>query len=335
MKLLYKIVLSLLILVVAVSAALILFYLNQVNMVYDSETAYVFGSNPKYHFSLILNSGDEEYWQDFKEGVSEAGKIYTAAIEFNLISEPDTNGKTVEYINIANKSKVDGIIVNGENTAEYSNAINNAALSGIDIVVGNVEPADSDRLFYIGTNFYDYGAQAAKLITQAGGDKKSISIAVISSDSSTEEASNPEIASQGTRMLSGLKSEDRINLLSTRYKDNDLLGAEDLTRSILTDTPEVDVIFCTNAKDTEAAARVIVERNLVGKIAIVGTDVTNDIIDYINKGVIFGVLDRNGYDAGYKSVEVLSKAGDTFQTSCVYIESKIYTKMNINQKKND
>lgn len=338
MKLLYKIVLSLLILVVAVSAALILYYLNQVNMVYGEESGYIFGSNPKYHFSLILNSEDEKYWQDFKEGVMEAGKVYNAAIELNPIAEPDANGKTVDYINIANKSRIDGIIVNGENTEEYTNAIKNATQSGIDIVVGMVEPADSDRLFYVGTNFYDYGVQAAKLIAQAGGNKTTINLAVISSDSSYEEASNPGITSQGTRMLSGLKSviesEKRINLISTRYRDNDLLGAEDLTRSILTDTPQVDVIFCTNAKDTIAAARVIVERYLVGKVVIVGTDVTEDIVDYINKGIIFGVLDRNGNDAGYKSVEVLCSA-DTFQTNYVNIDSEIYTKMNINQRKND
>lgn len=334
MKLLYKIVLSLLILFVGVSAAFILYYINQVNMVYGNNAGYNFGNKPRYHFSLILNSWDEEYWQDFKEGAFEAGKKYNAAIEPNMITEPDANGKTVEYINIADKSKLDGIIVNGENTEEYTNAIKNAAQSGVNIVVGAVEPADSDRLWYVGTNYYDYGVQAAKLIAQAGGEKETINVAVISFESSDEEASNPDIASQGTRMLSGLKSESRINLLSPRYRDKDLLGAEDLTRSILTDNPNVDVIFCTNAKDTIAAARVVVERYLVGKVVIVGTDVTDEIVDYVDKGIIYGVLDRNGYLAGYKSVEVLSNA-DTFQTNYVPIDSTIYTKININQKIND
>ncbi len=330
MKLLYKIVLSLLILVVAVSAALILYYLNQVNKVYGNE-GYVFGSNPKYYFSLILNSRDEKYWQDFKDGAFKAAEKYNAAIELNMITDPDANGQTVNYINIANKSKLDGIIVNGEKTEQYTEAIKNAAGSGMGIVVGAGEAEGS---IYVGTNFYDYGVYAAELIVQAGGEKSTINLAVISSDSSGAEISDPTTTTQGTRMMSGLESEKRINLVKTRYKESDLLGAEDLTRDILTNYPEVDVILCTNAKDTIAAARVIVERYLVGKVAIVGTDVTEDIKEYINKGVIFGVLDRNGDDAGFKSVEVLC-SGDEFRTNYEPIDPTIYTKMNIDQWKND
>jgi ribose transport system substrate-binding protein len=330
MKLLYKIVLSLLILAVAVTAALILYYLNQVNMVYGNE-GYDFGSNPKYHFSLILNSGDEKYWQDFKDGAFKAGEKYNAAIELNLITDPDANGQTVDYINIANKSRLNGIIVNGEKTEQYSEAIKNAAESGMGLVVGTGEAEGS---IYVGTNFYDYGVYASELIEQAGGDKPTINLAVISSDSSDAEISDPTTTAQGTRMMSGLTSGERINLIKTSYKVSDLLGAEDLTRDILTNYPEVDVILCTNAKDTIAAARVIVERYLVGKVAIVGTDITEDIKEYINKGVIFGVLDRNGKEAGEKSVEVLCNA-DTFQTIVEYIKPTTYTKTNIDQWKND
>ena len=108
--------------------------------------------------------------------------------------------------------------------------------------------------------------------------------------------------------MSGIKSviekEKRINLLCTLYRTSHLLGAEDLTREILTQHSDVDVIFCTNAKDTAATARVIAERNLVG-MSIVGTGITEEIRYYIQKGIIFGVLDRNGYDAGYKAVEIL------------------------------
>ena len=114
------------------------------------------------------------------------------------------------------------------------------------------------------------------------------------------------------------------------YRNSDLLGAEDLTREILTQHPEVDVIFCTNAKDTTAAARVLVERNLVGKVSIVGTGLTDEIKFYIKKDIVFGVMDRNGYNAGYKAVEVLcGNVGDSFQSSYVNVATDIYTAINI------
>lgn len=333
---LYKIALALLFAIVLASAAMAVYYFNMINKAYDANTSNVFGVNPKYHFSLIINSGDDEYWQGFKEGVFEAGKAHNAAIEYNPISDPDSISKTVEYVNIANKSRVDGIIANGKNSAEYTEAINNAAKSGIYIVVGIIGSVDSNRLSYVGNNFYEFGARAAKLISQAASKGPPINLAVILSDAGQSET-DKTMTSQSDIMMSGIKSviesEHKINLLCTLYRSSDLLGAEDLTRSILTDHSDVDVIFCTNAKDTAAAARVIVERNLVGKVAIVGTGVTEEIQYYIKKGIIFGVLDRNGYNAGYKSVEILcDSVGDSFQSSYINIAPDIYTAINIDQK---
>lgn len=329
MKWLYKITLTIFILIIAASGVLTLYYFNGVNAVYENDAAYAFGEEPSLHFSLILNSRDEQYWQDFKEGVTEAKKVYNVAVEVNQIYGPDSNEKIVEYINIANKSQVDGIIVNGENTEEYSKAIKNATESGIDIVVGLVETFDNDRLFYVGTNFSEYGKQAAKLIAQAGGGDKPINLAVILSDKDSSKTSS-------NNFMNGLKkvieAGQDIELICTLYKENDLLGAEDITRAIIREHPEVNVIFCTNAKDTVAAARVVVERNLVGVVRIVGTDITDDIVGYIENKVVFGVIDRNGRDAGYQSVEALYNA-DTFQTSYINIDTQIYTAMNIGQKK--
>ena len=336
MKWLYKISLAILLVIVAASAAMAVYYFNMVNKVYAKNTTNVFGVNPKYHFSLILNSRDDEYWQNFKEGVFEAGKAYNAAIEYNPVSNPDSIDKTVEYVNIANKSRVDGIIVNDDNSNAYSDAIESTAKSGINIVEGNVESVDSNRLSYVGTNFYDFGVKAAKLISRAVDKDSPIKLAVILSDESKSET-DKTVMSQSDIMMSGItsiiKSEQKINLVCTLYRNSDLLGAEDLTRSILTEHPNVDVIFCTNAKDTEAAAHVIVERNLVGKVVIVGTDITDEIKYYIKKGIIFGVLDRNGYNAGYKSVEILcGSVGDSFQSSYTNIATDIYTAINIDRK---
>ncbi len=330
MKWLYKITVAIFIIIIAVSGAFTLHYFNEVNAVYEKDAAYAFGEDSRYHFSLILNSVDEVYWQDFKEGVIEAAKVYSAAIEVNQIFEPDRNSKTVELINIANKSRVDGIIVNGDNTAEYSDAIKSATESNIDVVVGVVESFDNDRLFYVGTNFSDYGEQAAKLIAQASGEAP-INLAVILSDQDSSMTSPSNLMMSGINKA--IEGGQKIELVCTLYRNNALLGAEDITRNILTEHPEVNVIFCTNAKDTVAAARVIRERNLVGEVVIVGTDITNEIIDFVERGVVFGVIDRNGYLAGYKSVEVLYKAGSTFQTSYINIDTEIYTSINIDQKK--
>ncbi len=329
MKWVYKITFGLLLAIIIASAVGSLYYFTSVNDINTRESAYVMRDDtPKYHFSLILNAEDDIYWQDFKKGAFEACKVFDVAIEFNPVTQPDRNSQIVEYINIASVSQLDGIIVAGENTEDYKDAINQATTNGINIVVGEFEAINSDRLSYVGTNYYEYGVEAARLIAQAGGDAIKVNVAVILS-SEGDDKSNKVSTSQNDIMMNGLKSV-LINIVSQLYRSNDLLGAEDLIRSILTEHPDIDVLLCTNSKDTVAAAHVIVERNLVGKVKIVGTDINDEIAYYIEKGVVEGTVDRDGYEAGYRSVATLyDSMGDTFKSSYVDVNAKGYTIVNI------
>jgi ribose transport system substrate-binding protein len=319
MKWVYKVVFGLLTALTIASAAGSLYYYSRVNNSTDDETAYEFRSYPDYYFSLILNTQDDIYWEEFKDGATAAGKDYNAAIEFNEVFEPESQSQIVEYIHIANQSKMDGIIVAGESTEEYNAAIAEAHASGINVIVGF--ETSNDQVTYVGTNNYEFGLDAAKLISQT--PNKDARVAVILSNQGSENVSS------SSSMISGL-SKGEVNLTRTLYRTSDLLGAEDQIRATLNENPNIDVIFCTNAKDTVSAAHVIIERNLVGKVAIVGTGVTSEIIDYIRKGVIFGVLDRKGYTAGYQSVKILCESmGGTFKSSYKVINTSTYTKDNI------
>lgn len=333
MKILFRIVVVMLAVLLIAGGAGTLYYYNRINNDYGDHAARIFDRDPQYHFSLILNSVGDVYWQEFKEGVYEAASIYNIAIEYNLADDLDVGSKTLEYIDIAVKSKVDGIIFNGSTTIPYDQVVADAAKENIHIVLAGEEVQHRNQLSYIGTNFYEYGAQVAKLIAQAGSGSDTVNVAVIlASQNSTDPVRVGTV--QSDIMLSGLQSvvdqDHLINILSTKYRRSGLLGAEDLTRSILTEFQEVDVIFCMNEKDTVAAARVIVERNLVGQVVVVGTDITEEIINYINKGIIYGVVDRNGYDAGYKSVEMLrNNIRESFHLDYEDVDLDIYTKMNV------
>jgi ABC-type sugar transport system substrate-binding protein len=100
MKWLYKISLAFLIAVVVTSTSMTVYYFSMVNKVYGGNNANVPGINPQYHFSLIINSGDDEYWQNFEKGVFDAAKANNAAVEYNPVTDPDINNKTVDHLSI-------------------------------------------------------------------------------------------------------------------------------------------------------------------------------------------------------------------------------------------
>ncbi len=325
MKWVYKTAFGLLVAVTMAAAAGSLYLYSRVNSINTTER-YEFRNYPEFYFSLIFNTQDDIYWKEFKEGATDAAKLFNVAVEFNEVPGPESKAKIVEYINIAVQSKMDGIIVTGESTEEYNEAVRQAVESDINVLVGKYNALESDRVAEVGTNSYEYGADAAKLILELEKEEEdSIDLAIIlSEDFVQDDAMNPS-----QNMITGI-SKKPINIVSTSYGKSGLLGAEDRIRTTLTEHPDIDVILCTNAKDTISAVNVIRERNLVGKVEIVGTGMTEQIIDYIKKGVIFGVIDRNGYEAGYESVKALYQSmGGTFSNKFMDINTNTYTAENI------
>ena len=326
MKWVYKTAFGLLVAVTAAAAAGSLYFYSRVNDNTDRETMYELRNHPDYYFSLILNTEDDIYWKDFKEGATDAANRYNVAIEYNEVPEPESSAKAARYIHIANQSKLDGIIVAGDISDEFSQAVSEATESGINVVSCKYDIPENDRVVFVGTNNYEFGADAGKLIAQLGSGDNMIDLAIIlSEDYSQNGALNPSTQNIMTGM-----GKQPINIVSTLHGTSELLGAEDQIRTTLTEHPDIDVILCTNAKDTISAVNVIRERNLVGKVSIVGTGMTEQIIDYIKKGVIFGVIDRNGYEVGYQSVKTLYESmGRTISNKFKDINTNTYTFENI------
>lgn len=333
MKILYKIFIAIFCVTLIFSLIGSLYYINKINTIYEDDVIYVFDDNYQYHLSLIIPESEDTYWRDFKEGAYEAAKANNCALEMHIVeSSGDENSVVCQYLDIAEKSKLDGVIVIGEKTESQDEAINSLHDKEINVVVVGRGNAGGSVSTYVGTNYDEYGIEAAKLISQIEISEGHINLAVILSSQLISDRISS--ASQSDIMINGIRSitERTYNMsfITTKIGSSDLLGVEDVTRDILSEHPDVNVIFCTNPIDTETAARVVIEQNLVGKVHIVGTGVTDDIISYIEKGIVYGSIDRNGYQAGYKSVELICSSDEAYmQTDYIDIDIDIYTKLNI------
>ncbi|MEX1377388.1 MAG: substrate-binding domain-containing protein [Eubacteriales bacterium] len=332
MNTIYKILLGIFSAALIISLSGSLYYYNKINHIYQEEVTYVFDDDAVYHFSLIIGDNGDIYWQNFKEGAYEAAKANDAAIEMNIVSGLDPTDKIIEYLDIAGRSKVDGVIVLGENSVAQDEAINNLVERGIRVIVVGQESIDTNISSFVGTNSYEYGARAARFIKEMVNDVEQINVAVIlSANYANREKST---ASQGDIMMNSMKNiiekQSNMSLIVTRNSESELLGAEETVREILNEYSQVNAIFCTSANDTEAAARIVVEKNLVGKVKIIGTGVTASIISYIEKGVVLGTIDKNGYQAGLSSVELLCNQNeDILQPDYIDIDMDFYTSINI------
>jgi len=267
------------------------------------------GNKPEYHFAVI-GQADDTFWQSVKDGCLAAAEDFNVAVEFNVPRFTNLEEQLM-YLDIAIASKVDGIVTHVLDEEKFTPIINKAVDSGIPVITVEAEAKSSKRNAYVGTNTFNLGREAGKLVLEAMGEEANIAI-ILSDyiDGTVNVPQNLRIA--GTR--DALKDMPGMTI-KTFSSSAGFFSAEEVTRRILIEYPEVDTIICTSARDTISAAQVLVDLNKVGQITIIGYDDPPEILRYIEKGVIYGTVVANPYEIGYESIRSLIEIKKNRMTS--------------------
>jgi ribose transport system substrate-binding protein len=286
---------------------------------------------PEYHFIVIAQNTDDSFWQSVKKGCEEASREFNVAVEFN--GPRFTNiDEEIQYLNIAIASRVDGIVTHVLDESRFTPLINKSVEANIPVVTIEADAKNSKRKSYIGTNTYNQGSEAGKLVLLSTGNRANVAIILNSYIDSGENVSqNLRVAG----FKDALKDAPLVKISTIKTSSIGFFSAEEVTKSILNDYPNVDTILCTSAKDTISVAQMIVDLNKVGQIAIIGSDDMPEILRYIEKGVIFGTVVGNPVKTGYESIHSLIEIKKDKMTSS-YVDTgvKVVTSWNLTEYKN-
>lgn len=282
------------------------------------------GYRPEYHFAVI-GQADDTFWKSVREGCLAAASEFQVAVEFNVPRFTSLE-EQMRYLDIAIASKVDGIVTHVLDEEKFTPLIDKAVDAGIPVITVEAEAKKSKRNAYVGTNTFNLGREAGKLVLEAMGERANIAI-ILSDyiDGAVNVPQNLRIA--GTK--DALENMPGMTI-RTFSSSAGFFSAEEVTRRILIDYPEVDAIICTSAKDTISSAQIIVDLNKVGQITLIGYDDAPEILRYIEKGVIYGTVVANPYEIGYESIRSLIEIKKNRMTS-TYVDTgaKVVTYDNI------
>ncbi len=283
-------------------------------------------SKPDYHFIVIAQNTDDSYWQTVKEGCLDAARVSNAAVEFN--GPRFTNmDEQVKYLKMAIASRVDGIVTHVLDEEIFTPLIDEATDAGIPVITIETDAKNSKRKAFVGTNTYNLGSESGKLVLESTGYEANIGI-IINSFSGTSENVPQNLRVAGFK--DALKNAPLTVIRTIQSSGTGLFSAEEVTRQILYDYPEVDTIICTNAKDSISAAQIIVDLNKVGQVTIIGYGDAPEILRYIEKGVIYGTVTANPYEMGFESICSLIELKKNMMTSS-YVDTgaKVITSSNL------
>ncbi|MEM1486043.1 substrate-binding domain-containing protein [Oscillospiraceae bacterium PP1C4] len=276
--------------------------------------------NPTYRFVCIYSGSSDHYKQALQEGLREADQEFDVWVKFHEFKSFEVD-KHCEEFDKAIASKVDGIITNvPENTVieEYIEAAYNR---NIPVITIENDLPGSKRISFIGTNSYEYGVNAGRLMISATGGK-SKTVVFRSAGSSKFDLKN-----QGFQDT--IKEYLPMSTEPFYIQEPSIMEYTNMAQSIFLNSPSVDSFFCADTESTLGVVKAMIEFNKTN-CAVIGAGDSDKILKQIKNGIIFGSLVEDPYSIGYLSVENMlrHKNGERISES-VNTDVMAITKQNI------
>lgn len=254
-----------------------------------------------YHFALVADAYDDPFWNE----------VWTAAnreaMENDAYVEWLGNGLAVDYslaelMEIAINAKVDGILIRADNTEDVFTGIQQAVERGIPVITLMVDALDSGRQGYVGFNSYElgqlYGAQLLAHIPPDGAPAKAM---MLINDETADNGWNIVYSSivetvAEWNMTLAIKTFDNANVFSVE---------EGIRELVMSESEAPDILLCMDSTTTLCAYQAAVDYNRVGKVAILGNYITDQILSAVQKDIIQATIAVDANKVGTTGVGAL------------------------------
>lgn len=249
-----------------------------------------------YHIAMIVRDSSDVFWRSVYKAARAAGKEQGIYIE-NFGEELNEGYTTTELMEMAIAAKVDGIILEADNSEQMVQLINEADPIPV-ITIGEVK--GSQRKSFVSASDYGLGKMYGNQVLQVLKERKQEVVVLLPSDS---ENSQPSLVYTGISEVLASSSLD-IQISTKLTGENDQFGSEEQIRNLLlSSTERPDAVVCLSAVDTISTSQCVVDYNLVGTVQIIGTYTSPEILKDIQKGIIYATVAVDAEEMGREAAE--------------------------------
>jgi len=275
------------------------------------------GGGPKLRFALVPKSIGHPYWEGVRQGMMEAaGRLGVEAV----FQGPPEAGieEQLKIIEGLIAEGYDGIAISPNDPDAVKQVIKRAMDRGIAVVTFDSDSPASDRLLYIGTDNREGGRVGAKAMIQVLGAKKADETPLrllVQMMGGKPGAWNLKERMDG--FAEGVQGTS-IVLAGIQYNQESPDGALQVAESVLNAHQDLCGFFGSNAFGGPGSALAVkgaIQRGKIkkGQVHIVAFDTTEDILDFIEEGVIDCTLAQNTRQMGRISIEKLVEFARQFR----------------------
>ncbi len=260
---------------------------------------------PEYHFALYLPDNRNSFFTEIIRGAENAAEEMNAVLSIHTIDPARFD------LEMASFSGVDGVVVCPYLEHSFARRqLEKLQARQIPLVLINHNVPNDRPWPYIGTNNFDVGRKMGTIAGRTA--EEEVRLAVVYSEKEPGMFAERELVEMG--IADALREKLRGPIMSLKTNSN-LLDAERMVYELFTDDSRINTVIFTDSNDTIAAAQVIIDMNLVGRVRIIGSGNDPGIIEYIRKGIVTGSIVVNPEKIGYQAVKSLVELRSAGYTS--------------------
>lgn len=250
-----------------------------------------------FHFVLIPEKIDNEYWRTVEKGARDAAEKYNVYLEYYGPIRTNID-EHIQAIEKAIASKVDGIMVQGLNEDLFVPIINKALDQGIAVITLDTDAEKSRRKSYIGSDNYQAGYLAGKaLIADTKGPQY---VGIVTG---RKDATHQKLRIQGFQ--DAIAEEERIHIVGIEESKITKAGAAQATYDLLKENPRITAFYGTSALDGIGIAEVYRTLYPLSNPYIITFDALPDTLELLENGEIDAIVVQYPYQMGYLAIETL------------------------------
>lgn len=254
--------------------------------------------------ALIPDPSRDEYWRDPQIGIEKAENElhqYGVSITQHIFNQFDVNTFRTEAAKIS-ESNYDGILVAPVFYRESLSFLNKWKRKGIPFNLFNTHIPDYEPLAYIGQDSYQSGVLAAKLLHY--GHQSPAKFVVAHIDEDVPNSSHLIKKEQGFIDYFEQFVPHSFSILHAELDDsnNERSFAKQMDK-LIKETPDINGIFVTTSKAFAIAK--YLDDNQLRNIRLIGYDLLQKNLDYLDAGLINFLINQNPKGQGYYGIQLL------------------------------
>jgi ribose transport system substrate-binding protein len=250
--------------------------------------------------AVIPKGVSHSFWQTVKAGADAAGKDLNVNIIWKGPAQETAYSEQINIVEDMINQRVDGIVLAPSHGDSLVPMVVRAQREGIPLTIFDSGISTETYLSYVSTDNRHGGVVAARRMGEKLGGKGKVAILGVKKGSVSTDEREEGFRETIQKEFPGIAL---VSLIF--YGEANAAKSLSVTEDVLTSHPDLTGLFASNESSTVGAVRAIRQRNLVGKVTLVGFDATSDLVQNVRDGAIDSLVLQNPFKMGYEGVKTI------------------------------